>query len=71
MWQVFLVVNPPTRGFLLSGEVSSDRYAAVTCTLRMKKAHYQKGKSGKKEWTGESTANGYDHQIFDLSEERK
>lgn len=40
MWQVFLVVNPSTRGFLLSGEVSSDRYAAVTCTPRMKKAQW-------------------------------
>lgn len=32
---------------------------------------YQEGKSGKREWTGESTANGHDHQIFDLSKEKK
>lgn len=25
----------------------------------------------KKEWIGESTANGYDHQIFDISKEKK
>jgi hypothetical protein len=29
---------------------------------------YQQNEKGEREWTGESTANGYDHRIFDLSE---
>ncbi len=30
--------------------------------------NYKKHEDGSREWTGESTANGYDHRIFDLSE---
>lgn len=40
MWQVFVVVNPPTRAFLLSWAISKRRHEAVTCTLRLKKAHW-------------------------------
>ncbi|MEU1899070.1 hypothetical protein ABZ512_11870 [Nocardiopsis dassonvillei] len=29
---------------------------------------YQLNEKGEREWTGESTANGYDHRIFDLSD---
>jgi hypothetical protein len=36
--QVFLVVNPSTRGFLLSGAFPVGWYEAVTCTFRMEKA---------------------------------
>ena len=40
MGQVFLVVNPSTRGFLLSGVVPGSWYEAVTCIFRMKKAQW-------------------------------
>ena len=41
MGQVFLVVNPSTRGFLLSGVVPGSWYEAVTCIFRMKKAQFR------------------------------
>ena len=37
VWQVFFVVNPPTRGFLLLWVVSTLRCEAVSCALRLKK----------------------------------
>ena len=33
-----MVVNPSTRGFLLSGVLRVNWYEAVTCAFRMKKA---------------------------------
>ena len=42
VWEVFLVVNPSSRGFLLSGVLPHGRHTAVTSAFRMKKAQYRR-----------------------------